>query len=617
MDQTQLLAGRSLLLAVIALNLANAIAFADITSISSVSAAAAKDLKAEATINWATTSALVAATIGQCLFGYLSDIFGRRPMLYTALVLYIVGCLGCGVSHFSGSAAFFYVCQAITGCAVGSISNLVNIAQNDFLTSEQRGRYQGVQGVSVAIGSLLGLLTGAGCAAFSLRNPQSWTEWPMQYLLQVILATTALALIRSCVPPPPARSSTGRTNLQTIDWAGMLFGTGAIVPALIGATEGNRFGWISTQTIALFVCSAICSILFFCFGFWKPLKQYGTRPIVPFHLFRRRAISIILLQCLCSGMTYYTFIVHMPQYLETIRNQPKLTAALLMIPYIATHAIWSSASPWLMERLPGTAVRRYNVFQNSVNAIRSQTTADDQAAATSARNVVRYLGGAIATAIGMMLSKVQRARVLPEHLQKYVDQTFAQVDTTTLSAEDFALLDRAHLAGTNGVLLLGGVAVAVGVVSCFFLRETAASVDFDGIESEPPRIDSAHDIEMGTPRSASVSTEDREAPKQASPNASVRSLPRGPFGCCSPSVDTEELVSSLAELYFDQMRPRSSQSTFASAAIFVMSAFWVSPFRRATPSPRHPSPAISASTKAMSAALPTVGYIYKCPKPVF
>ncbi|KAK0263857.1 hypothetical protein B0A54_02636 [Friedmanniomyces endolithicus] len=568
MDQTQLLSGRSLLLAVIALNLANAIAFADITSISSVSAAAAKDLKAEATINWATTSALVAATIGQCLFGYLSDIFGRRPMLYTALVLYMVGCLGCGGSHFLGGAAFFYVCRAVTGCAVGSISNLVNIAQNDFLTSEQRGRYQGVQGVSVAVGSLLGLLTGA---AFSLRDPTSWTGWPLQYLLQVMLAAAALVLIRSCVPPPPARSSTGRTNLQTIDWAGMLFGTGAIVPALIGATEGNRFGWDSKKTIALFVCSAVCSILFFCFGFWEPLKQYGTRPIVPFRLFRRRAITIILLQCLCSGMAYYTFIVHMPQYLETIRHQPKLTAALLMTPYIATHGIWSSASPWLMERVSGTAVQRYkvvafvgftlwsmamlvlsnlyraapiaclvafeimvglgtgSVFQNSVNAIRSQVTAEDQAAATSARNVVRYLGGAIATAIGTMLSKVQRARVLPEHLLKYVDQTFAKVDTAKLSAEDIAFLDRAHLAGTNGVLLLGGVAVAVGAVSCFFLWETAASLAFDGIETHPPRIDSAHDIEMGTPRSVSVSTEDRRAPKQASPNASVRTASRGPF----------------------------------------------------------------------------------------
>ncbi|KAK0307537.1 hypothetical protein LTR01_005537 [Friedmanniomyces endolithicus] len=568
MNQTQLLSGRNLLLAVIALNLANAIAFADITSISSVSAAVAKDLKAEATINWATTSALVAATIGQCLLGYLSDVFGRRPMLYTALVLYVAGCLGCGLSHFLGGAAFFYVCRAVTGCAVGSISNLVNIAQNDFLTSEQRGRYQGVQGVSVAIGSLLGLLSGA---AFSLRDPTSWTGWPMQYLLQVMLAAAALALIRSCVPPPPARSSAGRTNFQTIDWAGMLFGTGAIVPALIGATEGNRFGWASKKTIALFVCSAICSVLFFCFGYWEPLKRYGTRPIVPFHLFSRRAITIILLQCLCSGMAYYTFIVHMPQYLETIRQQPKLTAALLMTPYIATHGIWSSASPWFMERLSGTAVQRYeavalfgfalwsvamlvlsnlhqaapiaclvafeimvglgtgSVFQNSVNAIRSQVKAEDQAAATSARNVVRYLGGAIATAIGTMLSKVQRARVLPEHLHVYVDQTFAQVNTTQLSAEDIALLDRAHLAGTNSVLLLGGVAVALGFISCFFLWETAASVDFDGIETEPPRIDSAHDMEMGMQTPASVGTEDGEAPKQASLNASVRTASRGPF----------------------------------------------------------------------------------------
>ncbi|TKA59876.1 hypothetical protein B0A55_12611 [Friedmanniomyces simplex] len=556
MDQTQLLSGRSLLLAVIALNLANAVAFADITSISSVSAAAAKDLNAQATINWATTSALVAATIGQCLFGYLSDVFGRRPMLYTALVLYMLGSLGCGLSHFVGSAAFFYVCRAATGCAVGSISNLVNIAQNDFLTSAQRGRYQGVQGVSVAVGSLLGLLSGA---AFGLRDPTSWTGWPMQYLVQVMLAGIALALIRTCVAPPAARSSKGKTNFRTIDWAGILFGTGAIVAALIGATEGNRLGWSSSKTTGLFVCSATCSILFFCFGFWEPLKHHGTRPIIPFRLFRNRTITVILIQCLCSGMAYYTFIVHMPRYLETIRGQPKLQAALSMIPYIATHAIWSSASPWLMERLPGTAVRRYkfvalfgftlwavatlvlsnlsqaapipclvafeimvglgtgSVFQNSVNAIRSQVTAEDQAAATSARNVIRYLGGAVATAIGTMISKLQRARVLPDHLHGFVDQTFAPVNTTRLSAEELAFVDRANLEGTNGVLLLGGVAVTIGAVSCVFLWESASGKP-DEVETPSERVDSVQDIEMGMQDPSRLSTESTGASKPTSPH---------------------------------------------------------------------------------------------------
>ena len=141
MDQTQILTGGRLRCVVILLNLANAVAFADITSISSISSAAATDFHARGLTTWAITSALVASAIGQCLLGYLSDTCGRRRMLITALILLIFGSLGCAASHRVGSPTFFYVYRAMTGAGVGGVSNLVNIIQNDFLSPEQRAKY--------------------------------------------------------------------------------------------------------------------------------------------------------------------------------------------------------------------------------------------------------------------------------------------------------------------------------------------------------------------------------------------------------------------------------------------------------------------------------------------
>ncbi|KAK4947085.1 hypothetical protein LTR10_013856 [Elasticomyces elasticus] len=555
MNHTQLLTGWPLWLAVIALNFANAVASMDTWSLAFISAAVAKDLKAQDTISWAATSALVAATIGQCLLGYLSNVFGRRPMLYIALGLFVVGSALCGASHFVGSAPFYYFGRAVTGCAVGSISNLVNIAQSDFLTTQQRRRYQGVQGASVAVGSLTGLLVAAALVA---NGSDPRTGWPMQYWLQMVLGANSFALIMLCVPSPPARPSGQRISVWSFDWAGIISGTGAIVPVLIIATEGARFGWRSATTIALLICFSICSVLFVCLGCLEPFNErFGTQPVIPFRLFKNGAIRVILFQCLCSGMAFYVFVIYGPRYLETFTNQTKLQAAAWMAFYVVTHGTWSSLSPFVIEMLdrkmkrkapnvqsyrdiaafsflvwtiamlswsviPGPAplavliifcimvgIGAGGVFQNSVNVIRSQVTAEDMASATSSRNVVRYLGGGISTAFVRPIIQRMRLQSLPSRLHSYADQTFSKADDAHLSSADLVYLKAADLAGYKGALGLACAAAGLGMLVCLFLYIGKWSVSkaydeqTDGIElsdEETLRIDSG--LEMQSDRSS-------------------------------------------------------------------------------------------------------------------
>jgi len=75
-DQTNLLPKKQLLIVYTALSLSLLICYVDQNGVSVALPAIGLNLAAEATVSWAGTSALIANTVFQVLYGRLSDIFG-------------------------------------------------------------------------------------------------------------------------------------------------------------------------------------------------------------------------------------------------------------------------------------------------------------------------------------------------------------------------------------------------------------------------------------------------------------------------------------------------------------------------------------------------------------
>jgi MFS family permease len=84
----------------------------------------ARDLGAQDTISWAGTSSLIANTMFTVLYGRLSDIFGRKVVYISALVLLCIADLLCGLSQ---SPAMFYVFRGLAGVAGGGVASLTMI----------------------------------------------------------------------------------------------------------------------------------------------------------------------------------------------------------------------------------------------------------------------------------------------------------------------------------------------------------------------------------------------------------------------------------------------------------------------------------------------------------
>src|SRR5438046_2068660 len=131
------------------------------------------DLHGNQLYTWAVTVYLLTATISGPIYGKLSDLFGRRPIVIFAVVLFLVSSVLAGLSQEMWQLILFRGLQGLGGGAIFPVS-LAVVA--DLYTPADRGTYVGlfgaVFGTPSPFGPALGLLFAAVCVWVESRAPE-------------------------------------------------------------------------------------------------------------------------------------------------------------------------------------------------------------------------------------------------------------------------------------------------------------------------------------------------------------------------------------------------------------------------------------------------------------
>jgi sugar phosphate permease len=98
-DQTSRLPFKKLLVVFFGLAISLLLSFLDMTSVSTALPSVAREFQSASEVSWVGTSFLIANTSMQILYGRLSDVFGRKVVLMSAIALFAVGNLLCGFSQ--------------------------------------------------------------------------------------------------------------------------------------------------------------------------------------------------------------------------------------------------------------------------------------------------------------------------------------------------------------------------------------------------------------------------------------------------------------------------------------------------------------------------------------
>lgn len=218
-DQSHRLPFARLMAAYLCLCMAYFISYLDMNSTIVSLPTIADALHTGPSITWVGTAYLLGQTSCQPLYGRMSDIVGRKPILLFSIGCISVGGLLCG---FSQSALWLFLCRAISGVGGGGISSLVAIIVSDVVSLRSRGKYQGF--ISLAIGT--GAASGPFVAASLIQKSHGGWRWA--FWVPSICAACCFFLLLIALPQKPVRGS-WKEKVRLIDWFGVATSVAGVV----------------------------------------------------------------------------------------------------------------------------------------------------------------------------------------------------------------------------------------------------------------------------------------------------------------------------------------------------------------------------------------------------
>ena len=364
-------------------------------------------------LSWVISAYLLASTAVAPVFGTLSDIYGRRAMIITALSLFIAGSVLCAVAP---NMVTLIVARGLQGLGGGGILPIVQTVISDIVTPRERGQYQAYfSGVWVTAG-IGGPILG-GLFAEHLH-------WSMIFWINLPLGLVALAVLLPKMAKIPVFH-----RRRKVDWlGGVLLMASAVAVMLVLTWGGNRFAWISPGIVAMTGAAIVLAVTFI----WHALRT--SEPFLPLSLMGGSVVPYAMAAGGCGMGAMLGLTVHMPLYYEAVYHLGASEAGLALIPLAAvsvagaaiagramartrhykrvaiigtscaalTACVLMVASPmplWvLLVLLSGFAVGLGTVFPVSVVSIQNAVARTQIGTATGAMNFFRALMGSFMVA---------------------------------------------------------------------------------------------------------------------------------------------------------------------------------------------------------------------------
>ncbi|WP_092808396.1 MDR family MFS transporter [Rhodococcus globerulus] len=463
---------------------------------------------------WIITAALLATAASTPIWGKLSDLFNKKLLVQTSIVIFVIGSIIAGAAH---NVPLLLGARVIQGIGMGGLTALVVAIIGSIIPPRDRGRYSGYMGAAMAVSMSGGPVLGGVIV--------DTVGWRWCFYVCVPLAVIALFLLQRTL-----HIETEKKENVSIDWLGATLLTAGVSVLLIWvsfAGQDDYYAWFSMQSL-YFVFGGLALLALTMF-----VESKVKDPILPIKIITERTTALAIIASVAVGVGLFGATTFLTQYFQTARGFDPTAAGLLTIPMVAGMLVASVGSGQMITKfgqwkpfvvsgavllligfgLLSTIDHATNLWtigifmaivglgtgmlmQNIVLAVQNTVSVENIGAASSIVAFFRTFGGAIGVSVlgSILASRVgtltkESVSALPPEQQMVAGKSMQDgLDLNNMPDFVGQIVRFAYGDATGRIFLVAAVVAIVTLVAVSFIPNRALRTTIDIVVPEADEV---------------------------------------------------------------------------------------------------------------------------------
>jgi EmrB/QacA subfamily drug resistance transporter len=297
---------------------------------------------------WVTTAYMLASTVSVPIYGKLSDLYGRKPILVAGVIIFLIGSALCGLAGEFGDLPVLgsgmmqlVIFRAIQGLGGGALLSVSFAVIADLYPPRERGRLFGLFGSVFGFATIVGPFIGGFFTDHGTVTMLGYevAGWRWIFYINLPLGLLALFMLVYRLPALKHRG-TGK-----VDYAGAALVILTFTPLLLALTlGGTRHPWGSPRILGLFAMAivAFCVFLF--------VEARTAEPILPLKLFRIKVFRTAIAASFVMSMAFLGVVMFMPLYMQVVQGISATQSGTALLPLMLGMIVSSIMSGRLVTK---------------------------------------------------------------------------------------------------------------------------------------------------------------------------------------------------------------------------------------------------------------------------
>jgi len=269
----------------------------DTTAVATAMPRIVESLGGLALYSWVFSIYMLASTATVPLFGYLSDLYGRKRLYLLGVTLFVGGSVLCSAST---DMAHLIAFRGIQGIGAGALMPITYAIVGDIYELEERakmqGLFSGVWGVSSVVGPLVGGVLS-----------DLWS-WRAIFFMNLPIGIVAAVLIVMYLKEEVHGEESGGVDVLAL--ASLTAGVAAL---LFGLQQGGRtYAWASPQIVGLLLLSVVGVATFLL------RDRKSDRPVLHPALMSDRIFLVASGSGVFGGAALFGLAAYVPLYVQGV-----------------------------------------------------------------------------------------------------------------------------------------------------------------------------------------------------------------------------------------------------------------------------------------------------------